>query len=294
MSVISKLAMYGSAPFFCMPYKPFMNQSLGAPYERAYRHFRRDHDKMNNLVYHCMCLVLQLTYNFGLLNEMDEALTSSGSPILSMSTAALWSATLMVHTTAPRSVKALSVISIAIAYKLRKTFKKYLSQMCALQAFVQTRAFQMYALGERGEPTPFDARQYATLLAARLTLQKLMVEPASGVLNKARKPINLGLAAFMLSTCREPFQGTMPFVFGMFGDLLSFLTQQPWMFFYSGGFMATLCQGVAHDVAKQPGTLPQLSEFRDEIAHSTYFPTLLLHSVHQSLTGVVPAGLDAA
>mmetsp|Transcript_1317 Transcript_1317/g.3224 ORF Transcript_1317/g.3224 Transcript_1317/m.3224 type:complete len:295 (-) Transcript_1317:2509-3393(-) len=288
MVEFSKLAMYVSAPFFCVPYKPFLNLQMGSAYERAYKHFRRDHDKTNNLVYHLMCLVLQLTYNFGLLNEIDESITESQVPIMSLSTAALWSATLTLNTSAPKSVKAISVLSIALAYKFRKTFKRYISQMCAVQGLVQTRAFQMYILGEQGEPTPFDGRQYVMLLAARLALQKLIVEPSQGILKGFRKPINLAVMAYMLHTCREPFKGTTPFLFGLIGDFVSILTAQPWMFFYSGGFLATLSQGVAHDTAKQPGTLPQLSEFRDEVSHATFFPALLYHSVHQSITGTPP------
>eukprot|EP00932_Pfiesteria_piscicida_P015100 SRR837773.27092.p2 GENE.SRR837773.27092~~SRR837773.27092.p2 ORF type:complete len:101 (-),score=28.55 SRR837773.27092:78-380(-) len=92
----------------------------------------------------------------------------------------------------------------------------------------------------------------------------------------------------MLKVCQDPFGGgkatKSPFIFGLVGWILSVLTDQPWLFFYSGGFLASLSQGVAHHFAGEEGTLPQLANIADEFAHTTYFPNLLLHSVYQSLT----------
>jgi hypothetical protein len=41
MDVLFQGLLYGGAPFFTYPFKPVLNHFLGAPYEAAYKHFRR-------------------------------------------------------------------------------------------------------------------------------------------------------------------------------------------------------------------------------------------------------------
>ena len=89
-----------------------------------------------------------------------------------------------------------------------------------------------------------------------------------------------------------------------------------WLYFYSGGYLASVAQGVAHHIAGklaapappsyahnpahprtfsllqdstalcaagEVGTLPQLSDVGAELSHTTFFPNILLQSVRQSL-----------
>jgi len=55
------------------------------------------------------------------------------------------------------------------------------------------------------------------------------------------------------------------------------------MLFYSMGFLASLGQGVSHHLAQEEGTLPQLAQVADELAHTTFFPNLLFQSAQASL-----------
>ncbi len=48
-------------------------------------------------------------------------------------------------------------------------------------------------------------------------------------------------------------------------------------------YTASLCQGIAHNFTGELATLPQLSVIADDLAHTTYFPNLLLQSVLQSV-----------
>jgi hypothetical protein len=97
------------------------------------------------------------------------------------------------------------------------------------------------------------------------------------------------------------------------GHAAAVATQSPALYFYSLGFFFTVCQGVSHRISGEEATLLQLnvstigksSEGRGEgggekddskeakewerlgfeWAHVIYFPSLLLMSVHASLTG---------
>jgi hypothetical protein len=71
-------------------------------------------------------------------------------------------------------------------------------------------------------------------------------------------------------------------VTGLFGWAIAVATDQSALFFYSCGFIATLLQGVSHEVSGEKATLPQLNNVHDEYAHVTFFPALLLQSAIQT------------
>ena len=73
-----------------------------------------------------------------------------------------------------------------------------------------------------------------------------------------------------------------PFSIGIFGWVLALMTEQPWLLFYSCGYLASLAQGVCHTLSGEDGTLAKLHNIRDEYAHTTYFPCLVLQSVIQT------------
>ena len=57
---------------------------------------------------------------------------------------------------------------------------------------------------------------------------------------------------------------------------------------YANAFQASLLQGAAHRATGELATLPQLGEnVSDEYAHTTFFPSLLLQSVGESLLALV-------
>jgi len=276
----SKVLLYAGAPFFSYPFKPFLNVARGARYEVALAHFWRDHDKPDNLFYHVGCLVFQLTYNFGFLHELDGQIFK-GQPVFSFGTAVLWSLHLVVDSNAPISVKVASVTSISLAFRFRRQIVESWEKLMTMQAVVEALAIQIFIIN-KSEPVPFNFSQFLLLLALRLISQKILKQK-QGALEAHKGAINLAVAMFIFQTSRDPFGRVPPFIIGIVGYVLALLTNQRWLFFYTSGFNATLAQGVAHHISRQPATLPQLTSFADEIAHATFFPNLVFQSLEKLL-----------
>jgi hypothetical protein len=291
---VVKWAVYAGGPFFYYPPKTWAALSLGAGYGRAYAHFRRDHSDAHNLAYHCLCLVLQLTGNVGLLAELDDLAWGEGAwPVLSGGTMALWSAQLLLLAPqCPPPVRLASVATLWAAFAARKSIQRGARQVAYATSVVEALAIQTFVvMGHKPGTKPVDAplgrpqlRQLLALLAVRLLLQRTLESKFRGELKGSRRTVNLLLALFMLKTCSRPFDGKPPpFLFGLVAWALSILTDQTWMTFYGLGFLATFGQGLSHHYSGEPATLPQLAALSDELAHMTFFPNLLLHSVWQSL-----------
>merc|ERR1711957_950412 len=106
---------------------------------------------------------------------------------------------------------------------------------------------------------------------------------------------NTPLAVIMLavSSLNKP---VIPSVLtGMFlGAHFSILTNQPWLRFWSLGFFASACQGSAHNMSGEKATLIQLNDIvgKDdervafEWAHVTFFPTLVFHSIYETVNKI--------
>lgn len=298
---ITKLALYGGAPFFGWPFKPLLNAVAGNAYGPAYSHFRRDHQNPQNLAYHCLCLVLQLGFNYSLLAEVDDALHVEAASkrtggIVAGSTTALWILSLLTARGTPAPVRAAAIVAVALAHKARHALQDHWKQaamctgvleMMAVQVFVINKAKTTAGVGR----APFDGLQLLKLATVRVALQGLVMRYLSGLLAgpRARMLVNSTLGLWMIRVSQDPFAvksggkaTKTPFILAIVGWILSLLTEQRWLYFYSGGFLASMCQGVSHHYAGEEGTLPQLADVKNELAHTTYFPSLLLHSVYQS------------
>ncbi|KAH9261152.1 hypothetical protein BASA81_000856 [Batrachochytrium salamandrivorans] len=291
---MNRLALYVGAPFFAYPHKAFLNQLIGSEYARAYAHFRRDHMTATNLSLHLVCLVFQITNNFALLSEMDKLLDERVLPqgwrnlgLVSTSTVVGWIATLWLHAPeAPLPVKLLSTGFLLSAFvKRRELAKRWNKEMMAVMSAIEMMAFQVFIL-KKENPSPV---LFLVMLAGRLALQRVAVDKLPRAGSTVTTGINLALGAFMLKACQDPFNAEKvpPFLFGLVSWVLSIYTNQPWMCFYGGGFLATLGQGVAHFYSMEEATMPQLAMVGDEYAHGTYFPNLvfqsILHSVQNNL-----------
>ena len=57
---------------------------------------------------------------------------------------------------------------------------------------------------------------------------------------------------------------------------LAVLLDAPWIFFLCCGYVAAALQGVAHELTGQRGTLNQLHNAAEELAHTSFFPLLTL------------------
>ena len=319
-----KLILYGGAPFFGNPLKPFVNAMYGANYERAYTHFRRDHTVPGNIFYHLLCFGFQLTFNYSFLSELDAKLFGSGRRAreparahedgedreqargkgvagdeddddgvgpLALSTTVLWSAILLRSSRAPLPVRLAAVFLLGLFYKLRHgiraRYRSLMSATCALEAL----GIVVFVLSPGKKDSsgvgrvPFDAAQYAKVLAVRLLLHFAVRGRLAGS-PKAAAAANLLTAVVIGRGTQDPFGAfgnrLTPFVFSFIGNILSSATDQPLLYFYMSGFLATIQQGVAHHYSGQQGTLPQLSDIADDLAHTTFFPNLLLHSAFQT------------
>lgn len=298
---ITKLALYGGAPFFGWPFKPLLNALAGNEYGPAYAHFRRDHQHPHNLAYHCLCLVLQLGFNYSLLADADDALQAETANkrtggIVALSTTALWILSLLSAKGTPAPVRVAAIGAVVLAHTARHALQDHWKEVAMCTGVLEMMAVQVFVINKAKNTAgqgraPFDAPQLLKLATVRVALQGLVMRYLSGLLAgpRARTLVNSILGLWMLRVSQDPFAAKSggkatktPFVLGFLGWILSMLTEQRWLYFYSGGFLASLCQGVSHHYSGEEGTLPQLADVKNELAHTTYFPSLLLHSVYQT------------
>jgi len=196
---------------------------------------------------------------------------------------------------APAPVRAASVACLALAHALGRPLAQRWRQAAMVTGVLEMAAVQVFFI-EKAKDTsgqgrrPLNARQLLKMVAGRLALQVALDRALSGSLGgpRARGVHNALLAAFVarasqLGTKSQPGQPSV-FLLALVGWALALLTDQPWLYFYCGGYLATLAQGVSHHYSGEEGTLPQLTQIADDIGHTTFFPNLLLHSVWQSAT----------
>ena len=102
-------------------------------------------------------------------------------------------------------------------------------------------------------------------------------------------PLNVAAVCALYYGSVDPFQKRLNCYWaGCVNWLLALLTDQPAMAFYGSGYVASLLQGVAHEQTGEKANLPAVSapapKAGDEHAHTAFFPCLILHSAHESLT----------
>lgn len=292
---LHKLLTYGTGPFFVNPLKPLLLALDGADYRTAYEHFRRDHKVPKNILYHCVCMALQLTANYPLLACADEALfPAAGVGPIAASSTALWLWTLLFRTSgAPTAAKLGGAVAVMAAFASRHRVRRSWRWLALLMALVEAAGLQVFVVNKgeaKRDKRSFDLGQYLKILTPRLCLHYLAWVSYRGALQgRPALLLNALLALFAAKGSQAPF--TSGLLRLSFLGLLGPLTAQPWLYFYTAGYMATVSQGVAHHYSGEPGTLPQLARVRDELAHIGFFPTLVCHTLHQSLRtggGVTP------
>jgi hypothetical protein len=297
-----KLTLYGGGPFFCYPYKPFFNYLEGSDYERSYQHFRRDHSDNTNLGFHVLSLVFQLSSNYGLLHEIDLALGTTFATledsvanasakqkeptksvgIIALLTTLSWTGFLL-NTPAPTPVKLAASVCIFAAYRFRAVLADllYSDSFFLFQGFLEVLAVRLVLM-----PGSIIGAQFAMpILGLRLALQQFATKNR-GCLKSSKSTVNvctLVSMAYLSANSAKNIGGPNPFCLGIIGWLLSLLTDQRWLHFYSCAYMASLTQGISHNLTGEVPTLTQLDSIADELAHTAYFPNLLLQSVYQSM-----------
>ena len=344
-----KLLLYVGGPFFCYPFKPLINELAGSNYKRAYKHFRRDHHGAANIALHWVALCFQLSSNYAMLAELDEAIFSQfkgdakaapesrtwaegqaeaddslvgqllAAGPLSICTTGLWSAHLALRCHgAPLVVRAASVTTLWLAFLLRHKLRAAAGgpwggltlPTAGLEALGYSYLFLDGASAGAGASAAQRVVAFVAVLVLRLRLHKALAaasQPGSAwYSDTTRRAVTVLYLLHLARMSSDPFgkarsggaffessvawplpivrPDANPFVFGtFFGWLPALLTRQRWMAYHSMAFLASILQGVAHKYTKERATLPQLALATDELAHTTFFPTLLLHTTHQSL-----------
>eukprot|EP00041_Stephanoeca_diplocostata_P018669 m.392758 g.392758 ORF g.392758 m.392758 type:complete len:311 (-) comp21084_c0_seq11:129-1061(-) len=302
-SRILQAVFYGGAPFFTYPWKPILNYVIGSDYTTAYTHFRRDHKIPANLAAHTLCLCWQLCANFGLLASIDSALgtdagrkqtpsdtTFTGSRMFSKVSAIAWMLPILTATPCPLPVKALSAAAVWGAFSIAQNFEQYWLEIAALQGVIEALAIQTYIIRE-----PIGGARLVAVAIARQAIQYLVIKYGKGILEKKKTAVNIAVAAFVLAMVTKENviakESLTVFHLGFVGWIFAVLTNQPWLFFYAGGFVASVAQGVSHIAAGEMPTLVQMQQndssdtLGQEWAHGTFFPNLLLNSIYESITG---------
>ena len=273
--------IYSAGPFFSYPWKIIMNMMYGGAYLESYRHFRAQHMVGYDLFYHVLCLVWQLSSNYALLGSLDDAMERKGwfkprTELLKTLNSLLWSWHLVRTSPTPLSVKVASVISIYVAHTYAGDFfQRHWKKVVFLQGFLEAAAVQ--ALRERITIGP-----YLAYLVARTALWKYLNDNHAGSLKKYNTPITAGLFALMAFNSTIGIGSVVSM--GIYGWILSILTGNRDIYFWSCGMTATLGQAVAHNLSREPGTLVVLQKQMDmvkyELSHVTYFPNLLFQAIH--------------
>ncbi|GMH91104.1 hypothetical protein TrST_g10021 [Triparma strigata] len=273
---LSGINLYVISPFYTSPIKLVTNYLCGAPYALAYKHFRRDHQGTLNLVFHCLILVLQLLCNFGFLHELDARLQLNEKyGVISLLSCVGW-ITCLLFTQSPAWTKLLSGVLIYSAFTVGGVVASAAFPISIhLQPFLDTLVY-IYFIKK-----PTSLLLYLVILAVRVALTEYTLAHGSGSVQLSDQ-FYLGFLLVIAFLSHKPFTRPASGVFGigaLFGWLLAVLSGDRLFFLWGAGFIATALQGVSHRETKEPPTMPQLANISNELAHSTFFPCLLLQAV---------------
>lgn len=296
---VLQTAMYFMGPFFANPAKPVLQQLwCRTGYTVAYKHFKRDHTKPLNLALHGVALCAQVSSNFACLHRLDELLGSPSWGWLSASTAVLWSG-LLLPQRAPIKARALAVALIATCYLIRKKLVEKSDWLLYGSSIVEAFNFRQYfrlaiPKGLRDTVAPEKSAVVRYLLARLSVTAALMGSQKEASAFLSKKVAGVILTPLLLWASYKPFyrQGYRKTLLGnvvtinsyhFLGWLMYLLTGEKLFFLHSAAFSAGGIQGIAHDLAAEEGTLPQLNDSHYEFAHCTYFPLLALHRIFEHL-----------
>ena len=309
---LSGIFLYVVSPFFAHPLKIIANACCGAPYEDAYAHFRRDHANTLNLIFHCFILCLQVTFNFAFLAKVDDDFNIQvGGVGMATASVTMWTA-LLAFTPSPLLVKVVALSTVFAGYYVRSTvmglafshlmhfqvnttrFPLGLSSSFLTSHFRSSQPFfdslvYIYFLKK-----PVTLNLYTLVFGIRITLHYIVITYAKGILVESLNgdngvALSLGFLALVALLSHKPFTKPASGVFGLgviLGWLLAAMTLKPILFLWAGGFIATALQGVSHRETKEPPTMPHLANISNELAHSTFFPCLLLQACLEQVKGV--------
>ena len=287
MESIMRLAIYPPGTFYANPLKLLLSQLFGSSYAVAYAHFRRDHSYPRNILAHVGCLCLQLAGNLALLELCDVALGLDHSSIglnLSSATVVLWVA-LLFATPSPIVVRVGSVAILLGALLSRRWLLGGYQLWALLQAPLDVGAYWLDApvIGLR-QPSRVGMGVLLILRVALWALLHQCVGALAGGASTAVALVVIGCSSVVTAPDNLPWLEHL----GLFGWAFAMLLDSEWLYFLSITNLGGALQGISHELAGQKGTLDQLFHAAHELAHVSFFPNLVLQTIHQSCTAPYP------
>eukprot|EP00658_Telonema_sp_P-2_P026595 TRINITY_DN20754_c0_g1_i1.p1 TRINITY_DN20754_c0_g1~~TRINITY_DN20754_c0_g1_i1.p1 ORF type:complete len:312 (+),score=41.62 TRINITY_DN20754_c0_g1_i1:220-1155(+) len=270
--------------FFFYPWKPALLLLHSCEYSSAFRNFAAQHDDRANIAMHVAALALQLTGNFGLLDQLGAVtgLPWSAVSLAGWTMVVLWSG-------AWRSSKILSIAACGMGW--------YGAGWAALHpvrieiAMVSLFFTLMALLSTRVIPTSPPPRVTTEAVTYGLMLYAMYAADAllRGMLlasSAQASPFWVGVgASIVVALCSQiPGQFWWPRTVLVMAVLraAALLTHQPGFLMWGLGFTGQLLQGFAHEVAAQTSTIQKLELVQTEsdrisyeCAHVIFFPCLV-------------------
>src|SRR3989338_1116480 len=267
-SLISQTLLYFFGPFFCYPWKPFMNAVAGDKYAVAYKYFRRDHAHPVNLALHSICLFFQVLGNFGLLSAIDAAypvkpflptaLQSYPLPErpLSLLTVSLWCFYLLLAP-APILVTILSLSFVSGAYHFAPMISAITLEFWTIVPFSIVLIFGLFMCpAKKGSHSAAKIILIGLSWIGWLFLWKTIDDHFGGHFAHLSKELNIALVIFMVLVSASKFVPEAPAIGGGIAcRLVAVLTHQPIIFLWGCAFTAPLLQGTSHKLTGETATL---------------------------------------
>jgi hypothetical protein len=288
---LSLLLVFG--PFYFYPWKPLVHWGSFLPYATAFRNFREQHTDTANLALHMICLLSQLTGNFGLLCALDVKLMQHIHPpykvldptlplglrAISLFSAGLWLIVLLCTPTAG-VVKCVAVLLLAAVYIIAPLLHPVMVETGTYALFLFTAIAcallvpRTHVLIKRIVPLALGLSiGFATFeLAAALAgadggwdvvgLNQTAILARAGapwrtshVLDHRPLPPMILFATLVFTSClSKPLAPTI--LCGFLGTRLVYLlTGEPLLWWLHLAFFATLFQKFAHELAVEASTL---------------------------------------
>lgn len=287
LALLLQMAVFAPGTFFCYPHKLLLNLFYGSSYERSYKHFRVGHYSSLNLWLHLGCLSFQLTCNFALLASLDELLLRffPGAPasLLSIGTAIFWALTLL-YTSAPPAAKCLACLAISAGVTVRHVVLQHWHAVALLHVLLEP--LSVWYVARVLLDTHITLTSILTMALCRVGLFGMLLWYAEGALGSphACTWTHLGLMLILMGTSIVKVKGDAlcESVGSALGWTVAVLTGSPVGMLVTSSYVGGTLQGVAHEVTREKATLPGLTKVADELSHTTFFPALLFHAMHQT------------
>lgn len=292
---ILSVALFSPGPFYFFPPKAGLNRAFGSDFETSYYHFRQNHRNAVNLALHVICFFVQIVGNFALLNEIDKRHERiPGVRLMSIVSAVLWSG-VQLMSPAPKYVSILSSLCIGGAFAIAPFVTPRLMDHFSFGGFLLTLVLTNLATGIVSMK---DMMKAFGILTPIFAISSYLEDQTSFFKSKAdvSEQILYGVIAYLVAfplLLRNPLKPLV--ITAVFVCRAAYILTGDTLFFYLGyAFLASLFQGVTHNVSREEATLIALERKGDtakisfEYGHVTFFPSLAVNAVIDAIRGVKP------